>query len=528
MEQVWNVIQASLVFRLLAALSGWIGEQWQTSLLVRGAKCVGRLAARWALTGWRWIQASALYQALMAVCGWFGRQWRASRLVQGFLTLSERSRGSSEHSVFARLWKQIHRVLCAVYGALGLERVFGGSVLRLSAFWCVALVTLAPLLPTMAVAGLEILAALSLILSFARDRQRRLVFAPVNKYVMLYSAVFLTAAFVSVTPVASLKVALLTVLFTLSALLTLNVVRSRRGLVGLVELMVLAGAVVSAYGLYQYVFRTGYQSAAWVDSDMFSTIRFRVVSTFENPNMLGQYLVLLIPLGGACLLGEKNSKKRLLWLACCGLMCLCMLLTFSRGAWLALLCAGLAFFVLLNPRLLILAPFALAALYFVLPDTVIQRFTSIGNLADNSTSYRVSIWLGTLRMLKDYWLGGVGPGVEAFGTVYPSYGYDEIIAPHSHNLLLQILSDAGVCALVLFLLILFWYFRTLCARLSRTKDWTGRLLQIAFLSGTAGFMVQGMTDFSFYNYRVMFLFWVCLGLGMAASRWQELDKEDVA
>ena len=164
--------------------------------------------------------------------------------------------------------------------------------------------------------------------------------------------------------------------------------------------------------------------------------------------------------------------------------------------------------------------------YFVLPDTVIQRFTSIGNLADNSTSYRVSIWMGTLLMLKDYWLSGVGPGVEAFGMVYPSYGYDEIIAPHSHNLLLQILSDAGICALVLFLLLLFWYLRTLCAGFSRTKDATGRLLQIAFLSGTGGFMVQGMTDFSFYNYRVMFLFWACLGLGMAAARWQELDGED--
>lgn len=50
------------------------------------------------------------------------------------------------------------------------------------------------------------------------------------------------------------------------------------------------------------------------------------------------------------------------------------------------------FLVLLNPRVLVLAPVvlpvALVALYFVLPDTVISRFTSIGNLEDTSTSYR--------------------------------------------------------------------------------------------------------------------------------------------
>jgi len=251
-----------------------------------------------------------------------------------------------------------------------------------------------------------------------------------------------------------------------------------------------------------------------------------VVSTFSNPNMLGQYLVLMIPLGGACLLNDfAKPRLRWLWLVCCGLMCMCMVLTFSRGAWLALLCAGLAFFVLINPRLLILAPFALVALYFVLPDTIIQRFTSIGDLSDHSTSYRVSIWLGSLRMLSDYWLCGVGPGPDAFNTVYPVYSYDEIVTPHSHNLLLQITSDAGVCALILFCVILWVYFRRLCAAIHATTCKTGRLLQIAFLSGTAGFMVQAMTDYSFYNYRVMFLFWVYLALGMLAAGWNDLKTE---
>ena len=162
--------------------------------------------------------------------------------------------------------------------------------------------------------------------------------------------------------------------------------------------------------------------------------------------------------------------------------------------------------------------------YFVLPQSVIDRFTSIGNLADASTSYRVYIWIGTLAMLKDYWLCGIGPGTEAFNMVYPAYSYNGIIAPHSHNLFLQIVCDAGVAALGVFILLLFVFFRMMCAALHREKDWTSRLLQIAVTAGVFGFMVQAMTDYSFYNYLVLFVFWTYLALGALCARRSSLPE----
>lgn len=471
------------------------------------------------------LNASVVCRWLFALTDWLGAQWQNSRAVQAFLSPSERGEGASRSSLFARLWNWVHGILCRLYETLRLERLLGDSVFTQLWFWCMLPVAFAALLPTMVVAGLGAVAVCSLMLKLVRDRQRELTYSPINKYVMLYCVVYAVGTVASVTPRASLPVGLLTVFFTLFALVPLNSVDSRGQLERMVKLVVLGGVLVSLYGIAQYVFGFGYQSDAWVDESMFTGIGFRVTATLENPNMLGQYLVLMIPLGGACLLNAKEKKERWFWLGCCGVMCVCMLLTFSRGAWLALLCAGLLFAVFINPKLLMAAPFGLVALYFVLPDTIIQRFTSIGNLADRSTSYRVSIWLGSLRMLKDYWLCGVGPGDAAFNTVYPTYAYDEIVTPHSHNLLLQITTDAGVCALVIFCVILLCYFRWLCVALHRTKTGKGRLLQIAFLSGVAGFMVQAMTDFSFYNYRVMFMFWVYLALGMVAARWNKLPEE---
>ena len=132
--------------------------------------------------------------------------------------------------------------------------------------------------------------------------------------------------------------------------------------------------------------------------------------------------------------------------------------------------------------------------------------------------------MGTLAMLKDYWMCGIGPGDAAFNLVYPKYSYSGIVAPHAHNLFLQIMCDAGVVALVVFILLLFHYFRDLCAAFCREKDLTSRLYQTAAVSGIAGFLVQAMTDYSFYNYRVLFLFWAWLALGALLARRGQLPE----
>ncbi|MEA4934570.1 MAG: O-antigen ligase family protein [Lawsonibacter sp.] len=470
------------------------------------------------------LDGSAVWRALMAICLWFGRQWQNSGIIQWFLHPAGLGRSASESSIFFRLWTLIRGALCRLYQALRLDKLFAGSIFLQSFVWCALPVVLAPVIPTMAVLGLAAVGYGSLALNLLRDPGRPLAWSPIHRYVILYAAVYLAGTVFSVNLAGSLKPGLLSVGFILFTLVLGNAVTGRRQLDALIFLMVLVATAVAFYGILQYLFRWGYQSAAWVDSDMFSSIQFRVPSTLENPNMLGQYLILAIPLGGAKLLSAKSWGSRVFYLCCCGVMFVCMILTFSRGAWLGLLFAGAVFVILLNPRLILLAPFALVALYFVLPDTVISRFTSIGNLTDNSTSYRVYIWMGTLAMLKDYWLCGIGPGDAAFNMVYPAYSYNAIVAPHAHNLFLQTVCDAGISALVVFLLLLFVYFRMTCSTLNRERDWTSRLLQIAFTAGVLGFLVQAMTDYSFYNYRVMFLFWAYLALGSLSARRSELPE----
>ena len=465
------------------------------------------------------IARSAVGRGFDALCRWFGRQWRASVIVGAFCSprYLRESRPRAPGRVRARL--------CGVYKKWRLDRLFEGSVFLRCFLWCGLTAALAPLIPTMALLGLALVGCGSCALRLTREEERRLNPMPTLPPIAAYIAVYLIGILTSMDVRGSLTVGALTVTFILFSVALYRSVDTRAQLDALVAVFVAVGAAVACYGILQYRFRWGYQSAAWVDEDMFSSIMFRASSTLQNPNMLGQYFILMIPLGGAKLLTAKGTWRKLFYFACCAAMCLCMILTFSRGAWLGLLFAGLAFFIVLQPRLLFLAPLALLALWRVMPATVIDRFTSIGDMTDRSTSYRVSIWLGTIAMLRDgYWLTGIGPGESAFNEIYPFYSYHEIVAPHAHNLFLQMVVDAGIVALLAFLWLLIRYFRTLGHALWREEDKTSRLMQIAFASGTLGFLVQAMTDYSFYNYRVMLLFWAYLAAGALSARRTALPE----
>ena len=468
---------------------------------------------------WGALSRSAPGRWFDALCRRVGALWRSSLIVGTFCA------PPYARSVGAKAPGAARRRLCALYRTLRLHKLLEGSIFLRSFVWCLLAAVLAPLLPTMAVLGLALVGCGSVLLRLLHEPERSLAPLPLSLPVAVYALCYLAGTLTSVDVRSSLPVGVLTLAFIFFSLAICRATETREQLDLLTALLVTVGAAVAFYGILQYVFKWGYQSAAWVDEDMFSSIQFRVGSTLQNPNMLGQYLILTISLGGAKLLGAKDIRRRLYYFACCGVMCVCMILTYSRGAWLGLLIAGAAFFLLWQPRLLVLVPFALLALFAVLPETVTARFTSIGDLADQSTSYRVSIWLGTVRMLRDgYWLFGIGPGTAAFNRVYPFYSYEAIIAPHSHNLFLQIVCDAGVFALLAFLWVLLRYFRTLCASLGDRTDGAARLLRIGFIAGVLGFLVQAMTDYSFYNYRVMLLFWAYLGAGMLAARRAEPER----
>ena len=358
------------------------------------------------------LENSYVYRFLFAVYSWFSAQWCKSRIINRFLSQG-RGEAASESSIFQRAWSWLHRLLCTVFEKLRLNKLLRGSIFTMPYIWCFAAVVLAPILPTMAVLGLSLVNIAALLLSFGCNREQKLVYSPANKYILLFAFIYLAATFTSITISGSLLGGALTTLFVLFTIVIQNSVTTRRQLDALIYAFVLSGTVVSLYGLYQYVFGT-FVASGWVDSTMFSGIGVRVYSTLDNPNVLSSYLLLVMPFTGACIMNVKRVLPRLFFIGCFGIQLICMLLTFARGGWLGLIIAVAIFLIILDRRFIIVGIVGLVLLYFMLPDVVLDRFLSIGNTQDSSTSYRISIWLGTISMLRDYWFTGVGPGTEAF------------------------------------------------------------------------------------------------------------------
>ena len=117
--------------------------------------------------------------------------------------------------------------------------------------------------------------------------------------------------------------------------------------------------------------------------------------------------------------------------------------------------------------------------------------------------------------MKHYWLGGIGMGEAAFAKVYPFFSYNAIIAPHSHNTFLQLTVEAGIGALAVFLITSFVFFKNMTSvyRIGKHKKNNYSVVALALSCGVAAFLAQSMFDYTFYNYRVMALFFMVLAMG---------------
>ncbi|MDR0915977.1 MAG: O-antigen ligase family protein [Oscillospiraceae bacterium] len=458
-------------------------------------------------------RGSIVLRFLAAIARFLSRQWYGSAIVSRFLG---ESRGFGGRSVFGRAVGVVRGAEVRAFKRLKLDRAARGGLFATPIFWCCATVMLAPIVPTTAAIGLAGVTLFSVFLKLGSDGDFRVETAPVTKFILLYVFVTLVGTLTSVDFRGSLFGGLLLVFFALFAVLTQYAVTTRRELERVIWLLVLGGFAVACYGGLQYV-RGTTGASAWLDSEMFAGTT-RVFSTLQNPNVLAEYLLLVIPFAAAKIITAKDDLRRVCYIVALAAMLVCMALTFARGGWLGLIAAAAVFLIMLDRRFIIVGIVGLIALYFVLPQSIIARFTSIGNVSDGSTSYRIYIWLGTLALIRTHWLIGIGPGVAAFTRVYPLYAYSAIVAPHSHNLFLQVMCDGGVFALLGFVGILCASFRSLARGVRRSFDRTIRVYRIAGIAALTGFIVQGMTDYSFYNYRVTLVFWAVVGLCAVMSR----------
>lgn len=453
--------------------------------------------------------------------------------------LSIRKVSSSEYEESSRINAGVAVILGIVFGGLSfvikpyitvflLLAVIGSViVLHSPESGSIVMFLILPFMPTMFLVGFTIMVAVSLFLKVIR-RKRIIKLTFIDISVIAFILFLVSGGFLSVDATSSIPKMLVFVCFISFYFIVKNVIRSEKLAYNCIRGISFSAAVVAFIGIIQYFF--GSVSTKWQDVQMFADIKGRAVSKFQNPNVLAEYLILVIPVIFAMLLISGSARSRFRYFISLMLCCACLMLTWSRGAWLGFVFAVLLFIFFSSHKtfaylLLSIPGICFIASYFV-DTSVINRFMSIGNTADSSTLYRLNIWKGTLAMLDDGHIFGIGIGTEAFSSVYPQYSLSGIeAAPHSHSLYLQITTEMGIFALIVFLLFCISFIGMIFSTFKRCSLRKSKMLLLGFLCGFCAFLVQGATDYVWYNYRIFLLFWAMVGLAAAiANNCKENDR----
>lgn len=182
------------------------------------------------------------------------------------------------------------------------------------------------------------------------------------------------------------------------------------------RLLVISTVLIAAFGVVQYILKL--DLGLWKHAK--DTGQFRITSIFSNPNALGSYFNMVLAFTVPTVLFGKDTRQRLLYIAVSGVIFVALLLTFSRSAWIAFVAMMLYFVFVWNKKWLLAVPVVAAATPFVMPDSVINRFS---NLLDPtyyqmSAEYgRLAFWAAALEKIKENPLIGVGLGT--FGDSVP-------------------------------------------------------------------------------------------------------------
>lgn len=339
---------------------------------------------------------------------------------------------------------------------------------------------------------------------------------PVDVPILIFALLILISTITSIDPSGSFRDLAIHLTAMGFMLVVINSIKTKEDFNILITFLVIAATLVALYGLYQYKVGVDMEDK-WVDVANNPDVKTRVYSVFGNPNILAEYLIMVIPISISLFWYSKKVHKKAIFLGTSLILMLALVLTLSRGGWIGFAFGILVFVILIEKRLLLsIIPLVLGAVYF-LPQSILNRILSIGNLGDSSNAYRLKIWDITLDIIRDNWLVGVGFGYIPFKSTFETY-IRTMPAYHSHNTYLQITGEMGILGLIIFISFIFILYKYSIKRLIKGEDRYIRTMAGGVLAGLAALLGHGAVESVLYLPKIIITFWTLVALLLALMR----------
>ncbi len=281
---------------------------------------------------------------------------------------------------------------------------------------------------------------------------------------------------------------------------------------GLTWSLLLSGYIIAAIAILQSAF-------GLFGGGYFTTANniIRPDVTLANPDFLGIFLAMLLPLAFAKLISRRPITTRVLAANLVVVLSFGLLASFTRAAWIGAIVGVGVVLVLRRGRfhiwplvvsvlVLVIGFGALAAIAAARPSSggigqaLIARVASIADLSSGTQNERIATWGDTLPLIASRPIVGYGP--DTFGLVYPQFQRGNqkfVLWDKPHQDMLGIAASQGLVGLAVYLWILVAFVRAF---------WRGRFQRgaVALFAGWIAYMVAIQFDFSWIP--TSFPFWL--------------------
>lgn len=283
-----------------------------------------------------------------------------------------------------------------------------------------------------------------------------------------------------------------------------NVITTRKHAEELIKYVIYSSFAVSFFAIIQYVF---------IDK-----LSGRLQSTFEHPNILAFYLVLVIL--ALFYLPQinpqiKNPRWKMIRLVYAPFLLIMLVLTETRSAWIAIMAAFLLYSTLINRKMLfclILVP------PLLLVPAISDRLTDLGTSGSvqdvqsgvqlDSYSWRQLLWQYALIDSSDARTAGKGLG--SFRSNSQRFFPLEDTAD-AHSAYIQTLYETGVIGLALYIAV----FGANLVTIWKTR--TNRKSAMIAIGLVVCYLLESYSDNTLYYLSYNWYFWAFIGCHLAIS-----------
>jgi hypothetical protein len=224
------------------------------------------------------------------------------------------------------------------------------------------------------------------------------------------------------------------------------------------------------------------------------------------------------------LLLRDNQKLKILLIFCLTMMSIALLMTVTRASQLAFLISAFSILLVSGNRKLLLVFLAI-----VIPTAIFgliylqqSRKVSFFDQTDNSITWRQTVYREGFNLATNsprHLLVGVGmDSIKRFAPEWHLFDDGKLPMGHFHSTPLQIAVERGMPALLLWLLILATYFKTLYSAIKREDSMIEKGILLGCFGGLIGFFTSGLVHYNLGDGEVAMVFYLLIGISLATTK----------